>query len=262
VFFAFIAGAPYVMVVVLERQPLDYGLWFMIVSLGYMLGNFLSGRYSQRFGTDRMVTIGNAFTLAAGLAGLRGAGRGDLAGHLVRADAVRRAGQRPHHSQRHGRRDQRQGLDGRHRGGTCGLPADGHRRRLGPARGILAPFAVLQALTHWRSGRGVGRARTWPCLPALGCDGERRRAAWRRGFVPRMPGATGAGPPGPGVGHGPRLSFGPSAMVVCSATAIVPPRQCGRIPIMGNSGSGKFVCDMLYAPLLLVTGIMKSINAQ
>ena len=70
VFFAFIAGAPYVMVVVLERQPLDYGLWFIFVSLGYMMGNFLSGRYSQALGTDRMVTIGNAFSVFAGLAGL------------------------------------------------------------------------------------------------------------------------------------------------------------------------------------------------
>jgi DHA1 family bicyclomycin/chloramphenicol resistance-like MFS transporter len=73
VFFAFVAGAPYVMVVVLGFQPLDYGLWFMIVSLGYMFGNFLSGRYSQRLGTDRMVTIGNLCTLAAGLAGLAAA---------------------------------------------------------------------------------------------------------------------------------------------------------------------------------------------
>ena len=73
VFFAFVAGAPYVMVVVLGFQPLDYGLWIMIVSLGYMFGNFLSGRYSQRLGTDRMVTIGNLFTLAVTLAGLAAA---------------------------------------------------------------------------------------------------------------------------------------------------------------------------------------------
>jgi DHA1 family bicyclomycin/chloramphenicol resistance-like MFS transporter len=73
VFFAFIAGAPYVMVVILHRNPLDYGVWFMVVSVGYMLGNFFSGRYSQRVGTDRMVTIGNLITLAAGLAGLTAA---------------------------------------------------------------------------------------------------------------------------------------------------------------------------------------------
>jgi DHA1 family bicyclomycin/chloramphenicol resistance-like MFS transporter len=73
VFFAFVAGAPYVMVVMLGQQPLDYGLWFMIVSIGYMLGNFLSGRYSQRVGTDRMVTIGNLVSLAAALTGLAAA---------------------------------------------------------------------------------------------------------------------------------------------------------------------------------------------
>lgn len=67
-FFAFVAGAPYVMVVMLGLTPLDYGLWFMIVSIGYMLGNFFSGRYSQRIGTDRMVTIGNLVTMAAGFA--------------------------------------------------------------------------------------------------------------------------------------------------------------------------------------------------
>ena len=78
VFFAFIAGAPYVMVVVLGQKPLDYGLWFMVVSIGYMLGNFLSGRYSQRLGTDRMVTIGNLVTLAAGLASLTAAVAGAI----------------------------------------------------------------------------------------------------------------------------------------------------------------------------------------
>jgi MFS transporter, DHA1 family, multidrug resistance protein len=67
VFFGFVAGAPYVMVVVLGQTPLDYGLWFMVVSVGYMAGNFLSGRYSQSVGTDRMVAIGNVVTLAAGL---------------------------------------------------------------------------------------------------------------------------------------------------------------------------------------------------
>jgi MFS transporter, DHA1 family, multidrug resistance protein len=73
VFFGFVAGAPYVMVVVLGHKPLDYGLWFIMVSFGYMLGNFLSGRYSQSVGTDRMVTVGNLITLAACLAGLAAA---------------------------------------------------------------------------------------------------------------------------------------------------------------------------------------------
>jgi DHA1 family bicyclomycin/chloramphenicol resistance-like MFS transporter len=58
------------MIVLLGQTPLEYGRWFMLVSLGYMTGNFLSGRYSQRMGTDRMVSIGNVVTLAGGVAAL------------------------------------------------------------------------------------------------------------------------------------------------------------------------------------------------
>ena len=64
VFFTFIAGAPFIMVEVLDRSPLDYGLWFMLVSVGYMTGNFLSGRYSQTVGIDRMITLGNGLAVA------------------------------------------------------------------------------------------------------------------------------------------------------------------------------------------------------
>ncbi|MGQ0484901.1 MAG: multidrug effflux MFS transporter [Hyphomicrobiales bacterium] len=48
VFFAFLGGAPHIMVDVLKRTPLEYGAWFITVSIGYMAGNFLSGRYTER----------------------------------------------------------------------------------------------------------------------------------------------------------------------------------------------------------------------
>lgn len=67
VFFTFIAGAPYIMVKVLGRAPLDYGLWFMLISIGYMIGNFLSGRYSQRLGIDLMITMGNMLAICGAL---------------------------------------------------------------------------------------------------------------------------------------------------------------------------------------------------
>jgi len=67
VFFAFLAGAPYVTIVLLGRSPLEYGVWFLMISLGYMIGNFLTGRYSQAIGIDRMITFGNLLTLAGGL---------------------------------------------------------------------------------------------------------------------------------------------------------------------------------------------------
>jgi DHA1 family bicyclomycin/chloramphenicol resistance-like MFS transporter len=58
VFFAFIAGAPFVVVTVLGLPPSSYGLWFVVVSLGYLAGNFLTGRFSVRFGIDRMIAAG------------------------------------------------------------------------------------------------------------------------------------------------------------------------------------------------------------
>ncbi|MEO1199373.1 MAG: multidrug effflux MFS transporter [Pseudomonadota bacterium] len=64
-FFAFLAGAPYVMVTLLDRTPAEYGLYFALISLGYMFGNFLSGRFSERCGPNRMIRYG----LIAGIIG-------------------------------------------------------------------------------------------------------------------------------------------------------------------------------------------------
>jgi DHA1 family bicyclomycin/chloramphenicol resistance-like MFS transporter len=58
---------------VLNRTPVEYGLWFMLVSAGYMTGNFLSGRYTRAIGIDRIMLIGCAITLAGGLACLAAA---------------------------------------------------------------------------------------------------------------------------------------------------------------------------------------------
>jgi DHA1 family bicyclomycin/chloramphenicol resistance-like MFS transporter len=66
VFFAFLGGAPHIMVDVLGHSPLEYGTWFVLVSCGYMLGNFLSGRYTKRLGLDRMILMGCSITLCGG----------------------------------------------------------------------------------------------------------------------------------------------------------------------------------------------------
>jgi DHA1 family bicyclomycin/chloramphenicol resistance-like MFS transporter len=63
VFFTFLAFAPFLTVSIMGRSAVDYGLWFILVSIGYMIGNFLSGRYSERIGNDRMVLFGNTLTL-------------------------------------------------------------------------------------------------------------------------------------------------------------------------------------------------------
>ena len=67
VFFAFLGGAPHIMMDVLKRTPMEYGLWFVTISVAYMIGNFLSGRYTQTVGIDRMILAGNVVTLFGGL---------------------------------------------------------------------------------------------------------------------------------------------------------------------------------------------------
>jgi DHA1 family bicyclomycin/chloramphenicol resistance-like MFS transporter len=67
VFFAFLGGAPHIMMDVLMRTPMEYGLWFLGVSSGYMFGNFISGRYTQQIGIDRMMLYGGILTLLGGI---------------------------------------------------------------------------------------------------------------------------------------------------------------------------------------------------
>lgn len=57
-FFAFIGGGPLVATEILGLAPSGYGVYFGIVSVGYLIGNFLSGRFSGRVGVNRMVLAG------------------------------------------------------------------------------------------------------------------------------------------------------------------------------------------------------------
>ena len=57
-FFSFMVGAPYLVIEVMGRPPGEYGLYFALASLGYMFGNFLSGRFAVRFGPDAMIFAG------------------------------------------------------------------------------------------------------------------------------------------------------------------------------------------------------------
>lgn len=58
IFFGFLAGAPYLMVNIFERSTEEYGLYFILVSVGYMAGNFSTGRLAQRLGSRRMMLTG------------------------------------------------------------------------------------------------------------------------------------------------------------------------------------------------------------
>jgi DHA1 family bicyclomycin/chloramphenicol resistance-like MFS transporter len=65
IFFAFISGAPYFMINVLGRSTAEYGLYFIAVSAGFMLGNLVAARLTARVGLDRMILIGSVLALAA-----------------------------------------------------------------------------------------------------------------------------------------------------------------------------------------------------
>lgn len=57
-FFAFVGGAAYVTINLMGRTPVEYGLYFGLVSVGYMVGNFCSGKFVSKLGPQRMIRLG------------------------------------------------------------------------------------------------------------------------------------------------------------------------------------------------------------
>ena len=68
IYYGFLAGAPYVAMESRAMGAAEYGRWFMVVAVGYLAGNLLAGRFSARFGTHRMMTLG-AVPLVLGATG-------------------------------------------------------------------------------------------------------------------------------------------------------------------------------------------------
>ena len=62
-FFALVAAGPYVVIEVMDRPATEYGLYFILISLGFMLGNFLSARLSIGVGANRMIVLGGTVSL-------------------------------------------------------------------------------------------------------------------------------------------------------------------------------------------------------
>jgi len=58
-FFAFLGGGPFIATEMLGLSPSQYALYFAILSFGYMIGNFISGRFSRRIGNNPMMLMGN-----------------------------------------------------------------------------------------------------------------------------------------------------------------------------------------------------------
>jgi DHA1 family bicyclomycin/chloramphenicol resistance-like MFS transporter len=70
VFFAFLAAAPYLMGEVLHRPARDYGFWFMPVAGIFIVGTYLSTRFLDGYGADRLIRFGVFATLAVVVAAL------------------------------------------------------------------------------------------------------------------------------------------------------------------------------------------------
>jgi DHA1 family bicyclomycin/chloramphenicol resistance-like MFS transporter len=69
-FFAFQAGAPFLVIGVFGVSETVYAAWFLLGGMSYMAGNGVAGRFSRRVGVDGMIRIGNAVALVGGLLAL------------------------------------------------------------------------------------------------------------------------------------------------------------------------------------------------
>ncbi len=58
VFFSFISAAPEIMVSVLDRPPTEYGYYFVMIPLGFMVGNYFARHYGRQMELNRMIGIG------------------------------------------------------------------------------------------------------------------------------------------------------------------------------------------------------------
>ena len=67
-FFAFLGGAPYISINMLGLSQSAFGVYFGLTAVGYILGNFLSGRYAVRVGINMMMLTGN-FVVIIGMLG-------------------------------------------------------------------------------------------------------------------------------------------------------------------------------------------------
>lgn len=68
VYYSFLSGAPYVAIESRGMSASSYGIWFAMVAVGYLSGNFTAGRLSERVGVQRMILLGLfPYTVGIGL---------------------------------------------------------------------------------------------------------------------------------------------------------------------------------------------------
>ncbi|MAR79128.1 MAG: hypothetical protein CMM18_02725 [Rhodospirillaceae bacterium] len=69
-FMSFMAIGPYLMIIELDRPPSEFGIYFGIVTLIFMIANYVGGKYSKPVGIEKMVFIGAIISVFAGISGL------------------------------------------------------------------------------------------------------------------------------------------------------------------------------------------------
>lgn len=69
-FMAFLGAGPYVMTQALGVDATEMGLWFMLPSVGFMIGTSLTSRLTPRLGVDRMMRVGAVVAFASSLIGI------------------------------------------------------------------------------------------------------------------------------------------------------------------------------------------------
>ncbi|MEL6914227.1 MAG: multidrug effflux MFS transporter [Pseudomonadota bacterium] len=65
-FFAYLGGAPYVGAEVFGMGPSELGIYFGAPAIGYFAGNWISGRFSERFGINTMI-LGGSLLCSGGM---------------------------------------------------------------------------------------------------------------------------------------------------------------------------------------------------
>jgi DHA1 family bicyclomycin/chloramphenicol resistance-like MFS transporter len=56
--FSFMAGAPFVIIDILGRSPLEFGVLSVTAVVGYMAGSFFTSRTTERLGIERLMIVG------------------------------------------------------------------------------------------------------------------------------------------------------------------------------------------------------------
>ncbi len=58
VYYGFLSGAPYIAMESRGMSASSYGIWFAMVAIGYLTGNLVAGRFSEKVGVERMLLLG------------------------------------------------------------------------------------------------------------------------------------------------------------------------------------------------------------